>query len=66
VTGVEAAGVPADRGAAPGERRIVVLGDGWVPLAAEATSPWQYAGSAEYTWGQAGWTFAISVPPGQN
>jgi len=41
---------------------------GWVPvpLAGAATSPWQYAGSAEYTWGQAGWTFAISVPPGQN
>ena len=32
--------------------------------AAAATSPWQSAGSAEYTWGQAGWTFSISVPPG--
>jgi hypothetical protein len=39
---------------------------GWVPLAGAPTSPWQYAGSAEYTWGQAGWTFTISVPPGQN
>jgi hypothetical protein len=37
---------------------------GWVPLAGAATSPWQSAGSAEYTWGQAGWTFSISVPPG--
>jgi neutral trehalase len=38
--------------------------DGWVPLQGAATSPWQSAGSAEYTWGQAGWTFSISVPPG--
>jgi hypothetical protein len=38
--------------------------DGWVPLAGAATSPWQTAGSAEYTWGQAGWTFDISVPSG--
>jgi hypothetical protein len=37
---------------------------GWVPVAGAATSPWQSAGSAEYTWGQAGWTFDISVPPG--
>jgi hypothetical protein len=37
--------------------------DGWVPLAGEATSPWQDAGSAEFTWAQAGWTFNISVPP---
>jgi hypothetical protein len=37
---------------------------GWVPLSGAATSPWQAAGSAEYTWGQAGWTFNISVPPG--
>ena len=35
---------------------------GWVPLAGQATSPWQDAGSAEFTWGQAGWTFALSVP----
>jgi hypothetical protein len=39
---------------------------GWVALNGAASSPWQYAGSAEYTWGQAGWTFSISVPPGQN
>lgn len=39
---------------------------GWIPLSGAASSPWQYAGSAEYTWGQAGWTFSISVPPGQN
>jgi len=38
--------------------------NGWVPLAGAATSPWQSAGSAEYTWSQAGWTFSISVPPG--
>lgn len=37
---------------------------GWVPLSGAATSPWQSAGSAEYTWGQAGWTFSISVPAG--
>lgn len=36
--------------------------DGWVPLAGRATSPWQDAGSAEFTWGQAGWTFALNVP----
>ena len=38
--------------------------DGWVSLGGAATSPWQTAGSAEYTWSQAGWTFSISVPPG--
>ena len=38
--------------------------NGWTPVAGAATSPWQSAGSAEYTWGQAGWTFNISVPPG--
>lgn len=37
---------------------------GWVPLSGAASSPWQAAGSAEYTWGQAGWTFNISVPAG--
>ena len=37
--------------------------DGWVPLAGQATSPWQDAGSAEFTWAQAGWTFNLSVPP---
>lgn len=36
--------------------------DGWVPLAGQATSPWQNAGSAEFTWQQAGWTFALNVP----
>ena len=38
--------------------------NGWVPLGGSATSPWQTAGSAQYTWSQAGWTFSISVPPG--
>ena len=38
--------------------------EGWVPLAGEATSPWQDAGSAVFTWAQAGWTFNISVPEG--
>ena len=38
--------------------------DGWVPLGGQATSPWQEAGSAEFTWAQAGWTFNISVPEG--
>ena len=38
---------------------------GWLPLGGQATSPWQDAGSAEFTWGQAGWTFNLSVPPGQ-
>ena len=36
--------------------------DGWVALGGQATSPWQDAGSAEYTWQQAGWTFALNVP----
>lgn len=36
--------------------------DGWVPLAGQSTSPWQDAGSAEFTWQQAGWTFALNVP----
>jgi hypothetical protein len=38
---------------------------GWVPVTGAATSPWQSAGSAEYTWGQAGWTYNIAVPAGQ-
>jgi hypothetical protein len=38
---------------------------GWVPVSGAATSPWQPAGSAEYTWGQAGWTYNITVPAGQ-
>jgi hypothetical protein len=37
---------------------------GWAPLEGAANSPWQSAGSAEYTWGQAGWTFSLSIPPG--
>jgi hypothetical protein len=36
--------------------------DGWVPLAGQPTSPWVDAGSAIYTWNQAGWNFDISVP----
>jgi hypothetical protein len=38
---------------------------GWVPVNGAATSPWQSAGSAEFTWGQAGWTYNITVPAGQ-
>jgi hypothetical protein len=37
---------------------------GWVPVAGAATSPWQSAGSAEYTWGQAGWTYNLTLPAG--
>ena len=40
--------------------------NGWVPLNGAATSPWQSAGSAEYTWGQAGWTYNISAPAGKS
>ena len=36
--------------------------DGWVPLAGQASSPWLDAGSARFTWQQAGWTFQLSVP----
>ena len=36
--------------------------DGWAPLPGQATSPWQDAGSAEFTWQQAGWTFDLDVP----
>jgi hypothetical protein len=36
--------------------------DGWVPLSGQASSPWLDAGSAEFTWQQAGWTFALAVP----
>ena len=38
--------------------------NGWVALDGASSSPSLPAGSAEYTWGQAGWTFNISVPPG--
>ena len=37
--------------------------EGWVPLVGQANSPWQVAGSAEFTWAQAGWTFNLAVPP---
>jgi hypothetical protein len=37
--------------------------DGWVPLSGKATSGWLDAGSAAFTWQQAGWTFALNVPP---
>jgi len=40
--------------------------NGWATLGGAATSPWQSAGSAQYTWSQAGWTFSISVPPGHS
>jgi hypothetical protein len=36
--------------------------DGWVPLSGQAASPWLDAGSAEFTWQQAGWTFSLNVP----
>jgi hypothetical protein len=39
---------------------------GWVPVAGAATSPWQSAGSAQYTWGQAGWTYNLSLPAGHS
>ena len=34
----------------------------WLPVAGAATSPWLSAGSAEYEWGQAGWTFTFTRP----
>jgi hypothetical protein len=34
----------------------------WVPLSGQASSPWVDAGTAEFTWQQTGWTFALSVP----
>jgi hypothetical protein len=37
--------------------------DGWVPLPGQSASPWQDAGSAKFTWQQAGWTFELAVPP---
>src|ERR687898_915401 len=37
---------------------------GWAPLTGQASSPWLDAGSAEFTWAQAGWAFKISVPAG--
>jgi hypothetical protein len=41
-------------------------GGSWVPLDG-ASSPWQSAGSAAYTWQQVGWTFQLAPPaPGQS
>jgi hypothetical protein len=37
-------------------------GGAWVPVAG-ASSPWVSAGTAEYTWQQAGWTFQMTSPP---
>jgi hypothetical protein len=39
---------------------------GWVPIGGSHTSPWQDAGSAEFTWGQAGWTFALVPQTGES
>jgi hypothetical protein len=39
---------------------------GWVPVEGAAVSPWQHAGSAEFTWGQAGWNYSLSLTPGQS
>jgi hypothetical protein len=36
---------------------------GWVPVEGKPTSPWLYAGSARYVYGQAGWTFALRPSP---
>lgn len=36
--------------------------DGWVPLAGTPISPWVDAGTAVYTWNQAGWNFDLSLP----
>jgi hypothetical protein len=38
--------------------------DGWVPISGEASSPWIDAGSAEFTWQQAGWTFSLNRSEG--
>jgi hypothetical protein len=35
----------------------------WAPVAGAGQSPWVYAGSAEYSRRQAGWTFAFAAPP---
>lgn len=39
---------------------------GWAPVEGAAVSPWQHAGSAEYTWGQAGWNYDLALTPGQS
>jgi hypothetical protein len=36
--------------------------DGWAPLAGQPISPWVDAGSAVFTWNQAGWNFDLSIP----
>src|SRR3954468_2142267 len=36
--------------------------DGSAPLSGDARSTWLDAGSAEFTWQQAGWTFSLNVP----
>ena len=35
----------------------------WAPVAGSGTSPWVFAGSAEYARRQAGWTFEFAAPP---
>ena len=35
---------------------------GWKPLSGNPTTRWLDAGSAEFTWGQAGWTYDLMVP----
>jgi hypothetical protein len=35
----------------------------WLPVKGAASSPWIDAGSAEYSYGQAGWTFGFAQPP---
>jgi ABC-type phosphate transport system substrate-binding protein len=47
-----------------GDGSSTEMADGWVPLSGKFTSPWQNAGSAEFTWQQAGWTFSLNVPQG--
>jgi hypothetical protein len=36
--------------------------DGWLPLAGQPMSPWLDAGSAAFTWNQAGWNFNLTIP----
>lgn len=38
-------------------------GSSWVAVPG-ASSPWQSAGSAQYTWQQVGWTFQLTPPAG--
>jgi hypothetical protein len=37
----------------------------WVPVEGAATSPWLEAGSAEWEWGQTGWTFDFAPSGGR-